>query len=289
MALDIKLPPNPVPATYLGGYIQNVNWWAREVGAAIDLLAAGGAGISDAPSDGTTYGRKNAAWVAVLSDAPSDGSIYGRQNGAWAVTGGGLGDAPSDGTTYGRKNAAWVSTAPAAGDLTETVSSVLTISGGTGAVLGAGVTFQVKKASGSQAGYLASADWTTFNTKQSALKNSRAVVLCSGFTPTSLGPDAAEVEIPYATNGTSVTYAITAIRVRVGTAGGAPALTVEKSTGTGAFSAIAVGTVTLGSGANEGATTSSLGSINSGDKLRFNVSDLGSALSWTVIVEINAG
>lgn len=51
------------------------------------------------------------------------------------------------------------------GNLTETTSSVLTISGGTGAVIGSGTTVQVKQASASQAGYLSSADWSTFNGK----------------------------------------------------------------------------------------------------------------------------
>jgi hypothetical protein len=73
------------------------------------------AGLTDAPSDGSTYGRNNGAWAvaggggtwgsitgtlsaqtdlqsaldARLTDAPSDGSTYGRNNGAWAVAGGG--------------------------------------------------------------------------------------------------------------------------------------------------------------------------------------------------------
>jgi hypothetical protein len=45
------------------------------------------AGIADAPSDGTIYGRKDAAWEAVpdagIADAPSDGTIYGRKDAAW--------------------------------------------------------------------------------------------------------------------------------------------------------------------------------------------------------------
>ena len=40
------------------------------------------------------------------------------------------------------------------GNLTESTSSVLTITGGTGAVLGSGASIQVKLASGSQSGYL---------------------------------------------------------------------------------------------------------------------------------------
>jgi hypothetical protein len=55
------------------------------------------------------------------------------------------------------------------GNLTETTSSVLTITGGTGAIVGSGLTVQVKQASGSQNGYLSSADWNTFNGKQAAL------------------------------------------------------------------------------------------------------------------------
>lgn len=45
-------------------------------------------GISDAPLDTKTYGRKDAGWVEV-------------------VTGGGISDAPSDGKQYARKDAAW--------------------------------------------------------------------------------------------------------------------------------------------------------------------------------------
>lgn len=52
------------------------------------------------------------------------------------------------------------------GNLTETISSVLTITGGTNAVVGSGTTIDVKQASGSQSGYLSSTDWNTFNGKQ---------------------------------------------------------------------------------------------------------------------------
>lgn len=49
-----------------------------------------------------------------LTDAPSNGSEYVRKNGAWAVAtggggGGGISDAPSDGNLYARQNAAWTS------------------------------------------------------------------------------------------------------------------------------------------------------------------------------------
>src|SRR5258706_11673447 len=52
------------------------------------------------------------------------------------------------------------------GNLSETGSSVLTITGGTNAVIGvSGVDLQVKQASSIQDGFLSSTDWNTFNNK----------------------------------------------------------------------------------------------------------------------------
>ena len=51
------------------------------------------------------------------------------------------------------------------GNLTEATSSVLTITGGTGSVLGSGVSIQVKQATTSVSGYLSNTDWNTFNNK----------------------------------------------------------------------------------------------------------------------------
>ena len=59
------------------------------------------------------------------------------------------------------------------GNLSESTSSVLTITGGTNAVIGSGTSVQVKQATSSQSGFLANADWNTFNNKQAPL----------GFTP----------------------------------------------------------------------------------------------------------
>jgi hypothetical protein len=69
------------------------------------------------------------------------------------------------------------------GNLTEATSSVLTITGGTGAVIGSGTTIQVAQASGSGSGYLSSTDWTTFNGKQAQL-NGTGFVKASGTTIT---------------------------------------------------------------------------------------------------------
>lgn len=112
------------------------------------------------------------------------------------------------------------------------------------------------------------------------------LTLCSAFTPAGTGADIAEIVVPYNPKDgtTSVTWTVRRIDFRVNVAGGAPAITVEKYTGTGAFSATTVGTVTLGSGAYEGETHSGLGTVASGNKLRFNVGTLATATGWTIEV-----
>lgn len=123
-----------------------------------------------------------------------------------------------------------------------------------------------------------------------ALDVGLVIVLCAGFTPAGTGGDVAEFTLPYsaADGTTTVTWNVRRIDFRVQTAGGAPAVTVEKYTGTGAFSATAVGSVTLGSGANEGSQTSGFttSTLSSGDKVRFNPTALGTATNWTVQLEL---
>ena len=55
------------------------------------------------------------------------------------------------------------------GNLTETSSSILNITGGTGAVIGSGTTIAVNQANSTQSGYLSSTDWNTFNNKQATI------------------------------------------------------------------------------------------------------------------------
>ena len=55
------------------------------------------------------------------------------------------------------------------GDLTESISSVLSITGGTGSVIGSGTSIEVSQATTSTDGYLSSADWNTFNGKEDAI------------------------------------------------------------------------------------------------------------------------
>jgi hypothetical protein len=55
------------------------------------------------------------------------------------------------------------------GNLSEITSNVLTINGGTNAVMGAGATIQVTKADASNSGYLLNTDWSSFNNKYNGL------------------------------------------------------------------------------------------------------------------------
>jgi hypothetical protein len=113
--------------------------------------------------------------------------------------------------------------------------------------------------------------------------------LCVGFTPTTTGADSAEVGVPYAADGTTtVTWTVRRMDVIVRVAGGAPAVTIEKYTGTGAFVGTTVGTVTLSGGANVGSITGGFGTTTlvSGDRLRMNIGALGTATEWTVWLQL---
>ena len=97
------------------------------------------------------------------------------------------------------------------GNLTEATSSVLTITGGTGAVLGSGTSIQVKQATTSVSGFLSSTDWTTFNNKANALSGTTNYI--AKFTSsTGIGNssiiDTANTYIQINKNGSSITAPI---------------------------------------------------------------------------------
>jgi hypothetical protein len=68
----------------------------------------------------------------------------------------------------------------AKGNLTETSSDVLNIVGGTGAVIGSGLTIEVVQATTSTSGYLSSTDWNTFNNKLSTTLTSARIFVGNG-------------------------------------------------------------------------------------------------------------
>jgi hypothetical protein len=119
--------------------------------------------------------------------------------------------------------------------------------------------------------------------------DNRAIVLCTAFTPSATGADAGEIVVPYSTDGlTPVSWSVNRINFRVQTAGTlSSSVTIEKSIVSTAFSAVSLGTIQLSASLYE-TFTGSAETINSGDKIRFNVNDLGNAQNWTLITEISS-
>ena len=74
--------------------------------------------------------------------------------------------------------------------------------------------------------------------------------------------------------------------LRVADIGSSPSIAIEKSTGAGIFSATQLTVLTMGSNTYEAASAGIFGTVSSGDKLRMNVLDMGSAQNWFVSVQL---
>ena len=148
-------------------------------------------------------------------------------------------------------------------------------------------TSTIKVAGGSALYCFDGTGFRTIAALDTRLKRRETIRLIQGVTP-GAGAQVAEFVLPLGTDNASVTWVVKRIFFRVQTAGGAPVATVEKYTGTGAFSATSVGAVTLGSGASEGSQTSAFGvsTLTSGDKIRLNATTLATAANWNVSVEL---
>ena len=123
-----------------------------------NVINATSAGLS-VLVDGTTIGGNGATALSVL-----DGAITGAKITTNTIANSNLTQASAN-TWKGNNTGALanVSDNPS-GSLTESTSSVLTITGGANALLN-NSSIEVKQATTSQDGYLASADWNTFNNK----------------------------------------------------------------------------------------------------------------------------
>ncbi|BBC78228.1 fibritin neck whisker [Escherichia phage EcS1] len=89
--------------------------------------------VAEAPNDGKEYVRKSKAWeelvlTSYLTDAASDSKLYGRQDGAWtevvipSVTGF-ITDAPKEVKNFVRNNGAWVAiTIPTVPDVSDFIT-----------------------------------------------------------------------------------------------------------------------------------------------------------------------
>ena len=73
------------------------------------------------------------------------------------------------------------------GSLSESTSSILTITGGSNSVWGSGTTIQVTKSDSTHDGYLSSSDWSIFNGKQAALSPGNASTSTTGVTVSGTG------------------------------------------------------------------------------------------------------
>jgi hypothetical protein len=120
----------------------------------------------------------------------------------------------------------------------------------------------------------------------------RSMVLCAAYTPLVTGPDVAEVYVPYSLvdGSSSLSWSIKRLAWRVQVSESvSSSIYIERSTTTGSFSASYVGSLTLNSNSYEAYnTTGSFQYVNSGDKLRFNVIQLGTSTNWTIITEISS-
>ncbi len=120
----------------------------------------------------------------------------------------------------------------------------------------------------------------------------RSIVLCAAYTPILAGPDLAEYLIPYSPVGDGtipISWSVKRLTLRAQTLETSESvINIEKSSGPGIFTAEVIGSVTLPTSAYE-AYSGSLpsASLNSGDKIRFNVVNVGLAQNWTIITEIS--
>ncbi len=154
-----------------------------------------------AADTGDIYEWRGSSWVLVagpgaivvtgnLTDAGTDGiTITG---GTGAVVGSGtsiaqhVSDASHNGylssadwTTFNSKQAALT-----IGNLTDAGTDGITVTGGTGSVIGSGTSIAQHVADASHNGYLSSADWTTFNSKGSGSVTSVSIVSANGLAGT---------------------------------------------------------------------------------------------------------
>lgn len=155
--------------------------------------------------------------------------------------------------------------------------------------------FSISASFASASAFATSASFSSQSISSSYVPTGRSVVLCSAYTPTLNGPDPAEVTIPFSPidGVTAQSWSLKRISFRAQTVeSNTSSINIEKSITASLFSASFLGTVTLPSGSFENFTTasagtSSIGSIISGNKIRFNVTALGTSTNWTIITELS--
>lgn len=177
----------------VNGYLTSTDWNTfNNKQSALSAASSIANGYLTSTDWNTFNGKQDALSLGNLTDAGTDGIIV--TGGTGAVVGTvSLAQHVSDSSHNGYLSSSDWSTfnskqgALSQGNLTEATSSVLTITGGTSAIIGSGLTLQVKQANTSQAGYLSSTDWNTFNNKGSGSVTAVSVASSNGFTGSSSG------------------------------------------------------------------------------------------------------
>lgn len=139
---------------------------------------------------------------------------------------------------------------------------------------------QLEALKGTTAGLVVTGDDTR-------LKRRVGFVLCAGFTPGGTGADGAEYVVPYGTDGDSITWTLDRATMNFSTAGGAPVAKIQKSTAalTSVFgSGTDLCTLTTAVSGDSGVTTTTfaVATVVSGNRIRFNVTTLGTATGWSI-------
>jgi hypothetical protein len=115
----------------------------------------------------------------------------------------------------------------------------------------------------------------------------RTLVLAAGWTPVATGPDEVELPVPYGANGERQVWRVRRVRLRASIAGDSRSVVaIEASSDAGVFAPRYVTEVTLEGGRNQVETSGALGEVASGELVRFNVLELGTARAWSLAVEI---
>jgi hypothetical protein len=201
-----------------------------------DNTWAAPAGSGTVTSIGLTVGTTGTDIAVSNSPVTSSGSITLDIPTASAANRGAL--SSTDWTTFNSKEPALTK-----GNLTESNSAILTISGGTGAVIGSGTSIEVAQATNATSGYLSSTDWQTFNGKTS----NTGTVTSVGLTYTTTGGSAADGNPAFVVTASPVSTSGTIDIDSQGTASqyitGQGKLATFPSVGTGTVTDVQAGTL----------------------------------------------
>lgn len=124
---------------------------------------------------GTFNSKQSALTIGNISDAGTDGITVTGGTGAIIGSGVTLSQHVADATHSGYLSSSdWVTfnakqSALTLGNISDAGTDGISITGGTGAIVGSGVTVSQHVADSTHSGYLSSTDWSTFNSKQAAL------------------------------------------------------------------------------------------------------------------------